>query len=78
MRSPSKRPVTWMGVVVPTCDTCPRPIVSVFYDMKTKQGPWGCLCTDCAFHGDGVAQLGTGLGQRYEKQADGKWIKTGG
>lgn len=39
-------------------------------------GPWGNLCAEC-FRGNGC-RLGTGRGQKYEKQADGRWIKVGG
>lgn len=72
----------WGGHVVvfgPTpkrCDICKGPFESVMYDAKTIPGPWGNLCQGCFItHGLG---LGTGLGQRYELQTDGSFIKTEG
>jgi len=36
-------------------------------------GPWANMCCDChARCGEGV---GTGKGQLYEKQTDGRWLK---
>jgi len=47
-----------------------------FVDGKTRMGPWGCLCMKChARYGVG---LGLGKGQHYTRQADGRWLKTGG
>lgn len=45
-----------------------------FVDGRTKMGPWANMCVRCHDrHGVG---LGTGKGQRYTRQADGKWLKT--
>ena len=46
-----------------TCDICKEPELVVYYDAKTKDGPWADMCSYCfATYGLG---LGTGLGQRY-------------
>ena len=68
----------WQSAAPLNCDACPASITNTFYDMKTQGGPWGSLCPYCAMHGIGVGMLGTGSGQKYEKQGDGKWLKTGG
>jgi hypothetical protein len=67
----------WVGPAPKECDICEEPLVRVFYDIATLAGPWACLCTGCV----GVysrGTLGTGLGQKYELQANGVWLKTGG
>ena len=65
----------WQGTPPAKCDMDDVPIVNIFYDAKTTIGPWGCLCPAC-FVRYGIG-LGLGLGQQYEKQPDGKWLKTG-
>jgi hypothetical protein len=69
--------IRWMGEVPPTCQTCPNPIVNLFYDEKTRMGPWGILCHTCHTLGPGIGQLGQGYGQRYEKIGS-VWVKTAG
>ena len=58
------------------CDLCQVVIDSIFFDCKTRMGPWGNICRGC-FQSNGIG-LGIGKGQRYEKQADGKFLKTAG
>lgn len=66
----------WAGNPPKQCDLCGTPLLSRFIDGKTVHGPWGCLCVSChAFEGYG---LGTGRGQQYDLQKDGRWKKTGG
>lgn len=69
---------TWCGPVPSNCDACDASIISKFYDAKTKMGPWGNLCPSCFVLGPGIGKLGTGCGQEYTKQPDGKFLKTGG
>ena len=66
----------WAGLVPLNCDLCHGVIGSTFVDGRTTQGPWGCLCPQC--HSRYGVGLGTGRGQRYDKQADGRWLKTAG
>jgi hypothetical protein len=76
MESPKpKRKVYWLGVI-DTCDICPTKITTTFIDGKTTMGPWGILCPQC--HKDVGYGLGTGLGQRYVLQEDGRWLKVEG
>lgn len=59
------------------CDDCGGEFTNgVMYDAKTQYGPWGNLCQAC-FSRIGVG-LGIGYGQKYVKQADGKWLCTEG
>jgi hypothetical protein len=65
----------WNGDPPARCDVDQKPITTVFVDAATRQG-WGILCPGChKTHGCG---LGTGKGQEYTKQPDGRWRKTGG
>jgi hypothetical protein len=66
-------PTYWMSPPPKTCDVCQGKISTEFYDAKTKQGPWGCLCPSC-FDQFGMGE-GTGLGQHYKKQPDGDFLK---
>lgn len=52
-------------------------ITDTFIDGKTKMGPWANMTPD-SFKKHGAGKLGTGYGQKYEKQEDGKWLKTEG
>lgn len=52
-------------------------ITDTFYDAKTVMGPWGIMNpSNWRIHG--VGRTGTGFGQKYEKQDDGRWLKTEG
>lgn len=51
-------------------------IEDIIIDGKTEQGPWA-LMTPKSFEENGV-NLGLGLGQKYQKQEDGKWLKIDG
>ena len=64
----------WKGQT--TCDLCKREKPATLYDAKTHFGPWGTLCRDC-FVSHGVG-LGTGKGQEYRLNDDGKYLKTAG
>jgi hypothetical protein len=70
-------PVYWMGPVPQACDMCGRPIGDTFIDGATRpQGRWGNLDLRChRMHGVGI---GTGKGQLYTKQDDGRFLKTEG
>lgn len=52
-------------------------ITDEIIDGKTVMGPWG-LMTPKSWKKYGVGRLGSGLGQRYKKQKDGKWLKIEG
>jgi hypothetical protein len=66
---------TWLGEVK-LCDICTKPIAVGFVDGRTRMGPWACMCLMChRSHGVG---LGTGKGQQYQRNADGKFEKIAG
>lgn len=70
----------WMGDPPEVCDlNSAHKITTTFIDGATRRGPWANMCPDC-YRTEGRG-LGTGYGQKYEKQEiDGeiKWVKTGG
>jgi hypothetical protein len=66
----------WTGDPGKRCDVCYQDWNGVFIDGITQGGKWANMCTEChRRYGHG---LGTGKGQRYEKQPDGRWLKTAG
>jgi hypothetical protein len=46
-------------------------------DGKTIMGPWANMTLE-SFRKYGTGRLGTGFGQRYAKQEDGRWLKVEG
>lgn len=68
----------WMGTPPETCDTCEAAIDLEFIDGATKMGPWAHMCPTCFILGPGLNKLGLGIGQRYQKQDDGRFKKIGG
>lgn len=74
-------PVYWVGNVG-KCDGCNRDLrkMKAISDIKTYTGQWGLFCDDCVpGHSIGKTQhYGMGLGQRYEIQADNRWLKVTG
>ena len=61
---------------VPSRDDFGEPIREVFIDGATIHGPWGIMTPQSHdIYGRG---LGEGLGQKYLKQANGKWLKVEG
>jgi hypothetical protein len=70
------KPRYWASTAPAICDICERPITDKFVDGATLVGPWGHMCPSC--HARMGCGIGVGRGQQYEKQPDGKWLKTGG
>lgn len=71
------KPYYWSGSPPSRCDLCERPFGNLMFDVYVKHfHTWGNLCVECsAAH---QCEVGTGKGQCYELQADGRWMKTGG
>jgi len=74
-------PVYWVSPVESKCEFCGTPIKNKFYDARIKTNTVngaiaGIACPTC-FTLDGCG-LGTGKGQEYSKQKDGRWLKIGG
>lgn len=54
------------------------PILSEFVDGVTSEnGKWAFM-NPVSYKAHGIGRLGTGYGQRYKKQADGRWLKVEG
>lgn len=69
--------VYWAGEVGPL-DDFKHPIQDEFIDGRTVFGPWGIMTPD-SWMRVGVKQpLSPGIGQRYKKQEDGRWLKVEG
>lgn len=47
------------------------------YDGATYRGPWACM-THKSWKTHGCGVLGTGRGQKYQRNAEGHLIKVGG
>lgn len=67
----------WVGDAPATCDLCGLPIEKTFVDGRIAAGgQWGNMDLRChRVYGVGV---GTGNGQVYVKQDDGRFMKTEG
>jgi hypothetical protein len=58
------------------CDVCNNTTMPQMVDGKTHQGPWALMCGPC-YKVLGVG-IGQGNGQLYDRQSDGKYLKTAG
>lgn len=70
-------PVYWTAPVG-GFDDFDAPITDTFIDGKTTDGPWALMTPDSWAKYGAYKVLGTGRGQKYVKQADGRWLKTEG
>lgn len=58
------------------CDACQRPFGDLLFDQRTTNGQWGNLCAECSSrYGMGI---GPGVGQQYQRQSDGRYLKVAG
>jgi hypothetical protein len=65
----------WVGTVG-RCDICNGAIKAEFIDGATTRGPWASMDPKChRLFGRG---FGPGRGQRYQRQADGRWLRVEG
>jgi hypothetical protein len=65
----------WQGPVR-NIDDFDQAITDTFIDGATIYGPWAMMTpASHRLYGQG---LGTGRGQKYEKQSDGQWLKVEG
>jgi len=71
------RPVYWAGTPPTRCQVTDLPITDKFVDGRASREGWWAWWHPDAFAISG-AGLGKGCGQLYEKQADGRWLKTKG
>ena len=66
----------WTGNIGKT-DDFGKPITDIVYDGKTVMGPWAMM-TPVSWMVYGVGKTGTGYGQKYQRQDDGRWLKVEG
>ena len=72
------RPRYWTGTVPENCQVSGEPMGDVMYDasLPSHGGRWANI-NQATFERHGC-RVGLGLGQRYERQEDGRWLKTAG
>lgn len=49
----------------------------IVYDARTKSGPWAMM-TEKSWKKHGIGQLGLGLGQKYQRDSEGRLMKMEG
>ena len=67
----------WTGDVRPG-DDFGMPVHDEFIDGRMAMGSSWAIMSPSTWRLHGVGKLGTGYGQRYKKQADGRWLKVEG
>lgn len=67
--------VYWLSAV-DNCELCDTPLFHRMVDGKTNMGPWALMCLKC--HTEHGGRLGPGLGQKYQVQPGGRWLKIAG
>ena len=70
------RRIEWIGDVPERCQITRRPITTAFVDGHIPGLSWAVMHPD-EFKRYG-GRFGLGMGQLYEKQADGHWLKVKG
>lgn len=67
--------VKWSGST--KCDFCHKEISHVLIDGKTIMGSWAIMCPHChSFYG--YKKFRTGIGQKYQINSKGEFIKVEG
>lgn len=70
------QPLYWTADVPTYCEISMQQIIDCFVGGVTPMGSWGHMHPDT--HSDFGCGFGLGRGQKYEKQPDGRWLKTKG
>ena len=68
--------VFWLSPLEDKCQLYGIPFFGVMYDANLPGYGWGNYCEMAFWQRGGT--LGTGRGQKYEKQSDGRWLKVAG
>lgn len=71
-----KKKVYWQGEIGPT-DDFGAPYGNVMYDAQTHRGRWANM-SEQSYQTFSIHRLGTGHGQKYKQQPDGRWLKVEG
>lgn len=69
-------PIYWCGPLSDNCQLSGKPFGDTMYDANLPGVGWGNFNEE-TFNSRG-GRLGTGFGQKYEKQSDGRWLKVAG
>lgn len=72
-------PVYWVGGIGKDCQLCDKPYGPLMFDCSLApigSTQWANVCYAC--FQENHLRIGTGLGQKYEMQMDGRWLKVGG
>lgn len=77
MTTPKQKPraVYWLGEGR-VCEYCKRGLVETLIDARVRDGGWMVLDADC--HASIGMGFGVGRAQRYQRQADDRWLKVEG
>jgi hypothetical protein len=77
-KNPQPEKKIWFGST-PKCDLCHKTgkALKSFIDGRMKAGPWANMCPAC-FKECGCGKLGTGNGQKYERDENGDYVKVAG
>jgi hypothetical protein len=75
-KSATNSPRYWIGEVGELDDFGVQ-LTDEFIDGMTAMGPWAIMSLG-SWRLHGSPRLGTGWGQRYKRQADGRWLKVEG
>jgi hypothetical protein len=70
------KPVYWIGEIPEGCQLTGRSFNGTIYDAKLPRFGWGVWNQE-TFEAE-AGSLGTGLGQKYHLQDDGRWLKVAG
>lgn len=70
------KPVVWSSPVK-SHDDFGIPIRDVFIDGRTTSGQWAIM-TPSSWERHGVWKLGTGFGQKYQRDAEDRFVKVEG
>jgi hypothetical protein len=65
--------VYWAGK--PEKDDFGQPIKDVIYDARTRMGSWAFMTFESWEQYRASPDLGTGFGQKFRKQDDGRFLK---
>ena len=71
-----KTSMYWTSPLPKGCQLSGQPFGEMMYDANLPGIGWGNWCHDTFVAGGG--KLGTGLGQKYVKQDNGRWLKVEG
>ena len=66
----------WLGKIGPK-DYFEVPYDDIMIEGKTKYGTWITM-SEISWRDHGVGRFGIGYGQKYQKQTDGRWLRTRG